>query len=77
MMFNYVTCYFASNLMSNSFSIGDLTYDLLWYHLPIFDQRLIAMNIKRAQVPYILKGYSFMQCALQAYLNVSQVSFAE
>lgn len=71
MLFNYISCYFGSNMTAKSFSVAEIPYSAHWYLFPLKSQRLIVQMIHQAQTSFILKGYSIVDCSLPTYAKVN------
>lgn len=72
---NYMLCYFITTLTSNVASISDRIYDLNWYQLPQNEQIVIQVIIRRAQIPFELKGLGVFVCSLETYLRVKKWAY--
>lgn len=67
---NYVVCESAESLNSLSFEVADIFYNSRWYNLPIHMQKMFIFMIRRAQVPFNLRGLNFFKCSLEQFLKV-------
>lgn len=67
---NYVLCYFASAILFDSFAIGDIAYDSMWYAMQSREQYIIQIIIHRSQNPVELNGFGIITCSLEAYMKV-------
>lgn len=70
-LFNYVTCHYATNATQRVYSITDLVYASKWYMLPVNEQRLLILILNRAQKPPLLQGYGIITCSMASFLRVS------
>lgn len=69
--FNYIFCYYASNVTLNNFEVADIVYKLPWYRFPMKDQQLIGFWIRRAQKPFFFDGLGLIRCSMETFLMVS------
>lgn len=73
--FSYILCYFGSNLTSVSAKIAERMFNSNWYLLNKNEQRLIAMIIRRGQVPFHMTGQNIIECSMPIFLMVNLISF--
>lgn len=70
-LFNFVTCNYATNVTQKIYSVSDLVYNVQWYRFPTNEQRLLILIIKRAQKIILLDGYGIITCSMITFLQVS------
>lgn len=61
----------GSQLTGKVAEVNELIYDCDWYNYPPKIQMLTIMIMKRAQKPFIMKGYALTACSLESAKNVS------
>lgn len=69
-MLNYTSCKYAHALTNRYFEVAGDFYNILWYKLPFNQQKMVAMTIHRAQIPFHLKGYNLFTCNMETFLAV-------
>lgn len=74
---NYVLCYFVSNIIDDTESIGDIAYNSSWYEMSRAEPVCVEMIIRRAQRPYELKGMGVFVCSLETYLTVNETKIKQ
>lgn len=73
LLFNYISCFYATNVTVKSFSAAEIAYNIHWYKFPVKNQLFIMQMIRRAQKPFYLKGYNIVECSLTTFLNASPI----
>lgn len=64
----FVFCYFAEKCAAHSFQIVDLVYcDLLWYNLPVYEQKLVILPMSRAQIKFRLDGFGIFDATMETF----------
>lgn len=69
---NYVLCYFVSNIINDTESIGDIAYNSPWNQMPRTVRVCGEMIIRRSHRPFELKGMGVFVCSLETFLKVRQ-----
>lgn len=69
-IFNYITCNYASNVTTKLSSVSDIISNSFWYLYPIDVQKLLPLAIHRSQLPFRLTGYGVITCSMATYLAV-------
>lgn len=69
----YVVCHLSETITQNLHNVGDIFYDSNWIALPIKQQMLFMVIIKRSQQIFYLKGFGCIKCSLQVFSSVSKV----
>lgn len=71
MIMLYILCFFSEKFSVRSYEIGDRIYcDLLWYKLPIRQQKTLILPIRRSQTPFRLNGYGIFDSSFELFLKV-------
>lgn len=67
----YILCHYAEKLTTQSFKVTRMVYsDLLWYQMPIRQEKTIIMPLQRAQLQFRLEGYGIYSCSLHLFVTV-------
>lgn len=69
-MFCYVLCSLATNITVKTIEFANISYNSMWYRLPVTEQKYIALMIQFGQQEIHLTGYSIIPCALSTFLEV-------
>lgn len=69
-------CYFVSNLIDDTLSIGHIAYNSPWYQMARTEKVCVEMIIRRSQRPFELKGLGIFVCSLETYLRVHRKQFS-
>lgn len=67
----YVASRFAEQLISQSFSIGDIVYDAPWYTFPTKFQKNFVLIIQKSNVPFHLRGFWIFNVSMATFSDVS------
>lgn len=67
---NYMLCYFVSNIIVGTGSIGDMVYNSQWYSMAHNEKFIVETIIRRSQRPYELKGLGVFVWSLETYSRV-------
>lgn len=68
---NFRFCYHADNMARRTSSIANIVYNSHWYLIPVEQSRMLALIMRRAQVPFVLNGFQLFHCSLQSFQSVS------
>lgn len=67
----FILCLYGEALSAQSLQVTNIIYsNLLWYKLPVQQQQILNMPIRRAQKIFRLKGYGIFDCSMELYLKV-------
>lgn len=72
-VFNYVTCNYATNVTGKLSTVTDIVFDANWYEFPVVEQKLIPLVIHRTQKQIRLTGYNIITCSRETFVTVSFV----
>lgn len=64
-------CKLSESITSHLLEIGDGFFESAWYELPMSQQKLFLMPIKRAQCEIRWMGFYIIYCSLPTFLSVS------
>lgn len=67
---NFILCFLVTMSTTNTMSVGDKVYELLWYQLPRNERLIVRTIMRRSQKPFELKGLGVFVCSLETYVRV-------
>lgn len=70
-LFNYIFSSYGHRLSICSLGVADVVYFSQWHQLPLIQQNLILMIIRRAQQTFYLDGYRFFNCSMETFQKVN------
>lgn len=70
-VFNYITCNYASIITEKLSSVSIIVSDSKWYMYPLDVQKLLPLFIQRTQSQYRITGYGVITCSMATYLAVN------
>lgn len=70
-MICFIYCYFSENITKNSFEIGDIAYNSLWYEMTVKQQKAIILIIGQSQREFRLTALGMVDCSLITFLAVT------
>lgn len=73
----FILCYYAEKFTTQSFDVMDTVYsDLLWYKLPIKQQKFAIMPISRSQVQFRLEALGIFNASMEIFLKVGKIHYS-
>lgn len=69
-VFNFVTCNYATDVTDKMSTVDDIVFDANWYEFPVADQKLLPLVIHRTQKQIRLSGYKIITCSRETFVAV-------
>lgn len=68
----FILCFYAEKYTTLSFDVIDTVYsDLIWYELPVRQQKFVILSICRSQEQFRLTGLGIFDASMEIFLKVS------
>lgn len=66
-------CNYSEHLTTKCNEVASITYsDLLWYGLPVSQQKLLTLPLSRAKGTFRLDGFGIFNCSMEVFLKVNR-----
>lgn len=70
-LFNYIFSSYGHRLSLCSSGVANDAYFSQWHQLPVIQQNLILIIVRRAQQTFYLDGYRFFNCSMDTFQKVN------
>lgn len=72
----FMYCFLSESLTGDLLDVGNIFYSSEWFQLTAKEQLLLMLPMRRAQCEFRLKGLGLVDCSLNVFSSVRELSFS-